>query len=101
MRFPTDIGAVMGMVDGPTEVHKVTVARSVLGDHTPAPDAWPTQFGPRRVVDARRRFDEMVEDVSPTEDQRAGFHAMLQESTGDDVTVAQMQAYLDATTGNL
>lgn len=101
MRFPTDIGAVMGMVDGPTEVHKVTVARSVLGDHSPAPDAWPSQFGPRRVVSARRRFDEMVDELGPTEDQRAGFHELLQDSTGDDVTVAQMQAYLDATSGNL
>ncbi len=101
MRFPTDIGAVMGMVDGPTEVHKVTVARSVLGDHSPAPDAWPTQFGPRRVVDARRRFDEMVDAMAPSADQRAGFHELLQGSTGDDVTVAQMQAYLDATSGNL
>ena len=101
MRFPSDLGAVMGVVDGPTEVHKVTVARSVLGDHQPSPDLWPTQFGPRRVVAARRRFDEMVDASSPTADQRAGFDRLLERSAGDDVTVAQMQAYLEATTGNL
>ncbi len=101
MRFPTETAAVMGMVDGPTEVHRISVARSVLGDHEPSPDAWPSEFGPRRVVRARRRFDELVEAMDPTEEQRAGFRDLLERSAGPDATVAQMQAYLDATTGNL
>jgi len=101
MRFPTDVGTMMGIMDGPTEVHKVTVARSVLGDHSPSPDAWPTEFGPKRVVRARHRFDELVDALGPTDEQRIGFRALLQTSAGDDATVAQMQAYLDATAGNL
>ena len=101
MRFPSDLGAVMGVVDGPTEVHKVTVARSVLGDYQPSPDLWPTEFGPRRVVAARRRFDDMVAATSPGVDELAGFARLLEQSAGDDATVAQMQAYLEATTGNL
>ena len=101
MKFQTDVGALMGIVDGPTEVHKVTVARSVLGEMEPSPDMWPTEFGPRRVVNARRRFEEMVEAIDPTPAQREGFHGLLQQSTGDDTTVAEMQAYLDATIGNL
>ena len=34
--------SVMGLADGPTEVHKVTVARQVLRDHRPSDDLWPT-----------------------------------------------------------
>ncbi len=101
MRFPTEVGAVMGMVDGPTEVHQVTVARSVLSEHSPSPDAWPTGFGPRQVVQARHRFEQLVDAMDPTDEQRLGFDELLQTSTGDDVTVAQMQAYLDATSDNL
>ena len=34
--------SVLGLADGPTEVHKVTVARQVLRDHRPSDDLWPT-----------------------------------------------------------
>lgn len=101
MAFPTAVGEMMGIMDGPTEVHKVSVARSVLKDVSPSPDGWPTRFTPKRVVGARRRFDALVEAMAPTDEQRAGFDALVQRSAGDDVTVAEMQAYLDATTGNL
>ena len=36
----------MGVVDGPTEVHKITVARQVLKDYKPAPGLWPTAHLP-------------------------------------------------------
>jgi acyl-CoA dehydrogenase len=101
MRFPTDVATMMGIMDGPTEVHKVSVARSVLKDHRPSDDAWPTEFGPKRVVRARRRFEELVDATAPTAEQRTAFDALVQGSAGDDVTVARMQAYLDATAGNL
>jgi acyl-CoA dehydrogenase len=101
MAFPTEVGTMMGIMDGPTEVHKVSVARSVLKDVSPSPDPWPTQFGPKRVVRARRRFDELVDALDPSDEQRVGFDVLLQGSAGDDVTVAEMQAYLDATAGNL
>ena len=32
----------MGLADGPTEVHKVTVARQVLSEYQPAPGLFPT-----------------------------------------------------------
>ena len=41
----------MGLADGPTEVHKVTVARQVLSEYQPAPGLFPT--GPH--PDAPRR----------------------------------------------
>jgi acyl-CoA dehydrogenase len=101
MSFGTSYAAMMGVMDGPTEVHKVTVARGVLKDHEPAPDLWPSTFGPRRVVAARRRFDEMVDALEPDAGQRAAFDELIQRSDGNDEAVKQMQAYLDATIGNL
>ena len=32
----------LGMVDGPSEVHKVTVARTILRDYEAAPGLFPT-----------------------------------------------------------
>ena len=101
MGFGTATGVMMGIMDGPTEVHKVSVARQVLKGYQPAPDLWPSEFGPRKVVAARHHFEEMVDATGPTDHQRAAFDQLLQRSTGDDETVEQMQAYLDATTGNL
>jgi acyl-CoA dehydrogenase len=34
---------VLGLADGPTEVHKVTLARQVLKDYKPAPDMFPSE----------------------------------------------------------
>jgi acyl-CoA dehydrogenase len=92
---------VMGVVDGPTEVHKITIARQVLKDHRPAPDAWPTQFKPRQLTLARRRFDEILERRVPDDGTRQSFGDLLRDSTAPDELVKQMQEYLDATTGNL
>jgi acyl-CoA dehydrogenase len=52
---------VMGIADGPTEVHKITVAKAVLSRHKPAPGLWPTEFLPERVAAARARFAEYLE----------------------------------------
>ena len=101
MGFNTNVGVMMGIMDGPTEVHKISVARQVLKGYVPSADMWPTEFGPRKLVNARQRFDEMIDALDPTPDQRAGFDELLQRSAGDDATVKQMQAYLDATISNL
>jgi acyl-CoA dehydrogenase len=53
--------SVMGLADGPTEVHKVTVARQVLRDHSPSDDLWPTQHLPRKRAAAREKFAEYLE----------------------------------------
>ena len=52
---------VMALVDGPTEVHKVTVARQVLKDHRPAPGPWPTEHLPTRIAEARERLAAFLE----------------------------------------
>jgi acyl-CoA dehydrogenase len=53
--------SIMGLADGPTEVHKVTVARQVLRDYAPSDDLWPSQHLPKRVAAARAKFAEHLE----------------------------------------
>ncbi|HEX3462009.1 MAG TPA: acyl-CoA dehydrogenase family protein [Acidimicrobiales bacterium] len=51
----------MGVTDGPTEVHKITLARQVLKDYTPAPGPFPTQWLPPRIEEARARYASALE----------------------------------------
>jgi acyl-CoA dehydrogenase len=51
--------AVMAVVDGPTEVHKITVAREVLRGREAAPGLWPTQHLPTRREWARKQLEDM------------------------------------------
>ena len=52
---------VMGIADGPTEVHKITVARQVLKGYEPSPGLFPTQHLPERVAAAREQFAEIIQ----------------------------------------
>ena len=52
---------VMGLADGPTEVHKVTVARQVLRDYKESDDIWPTQWLPKRQEAARAKYAKYLE----------------------------------------
>jgi acyl-CoA dehydrogenase len=52
---------VMGLADGPTEVHKVTVARQLLRDYKPTDDTWPTEWLPKKLEAARAKYAEYVE----------------------------------------
>jgi acyl-CoA dehydrogenase len=51
---------VMGIADGPTEVHKVTVARQVLKDYSATDGLFPTAHLPERVAAARERFADLI-----------------------------------------
>jgi acyl-CoA dehydrogenase len=51
----------LGLADGPTEVHKVTVATQVLRDYKPAEGLWPTGHLPTRRQEARARYAELLE----------------------------------------
>jgi acyl-CoA dehydrogenase len=56
------IGAeVMAIADGPTEVHKVTVARQVLREHKAVDGLFPSGHIPTRRDEARRKFAGALE----------------------------------------
>jgi acyl-CoA dehydrogenase len=52
---------IMGLVDGPSEVHRVTVARQVLKRYEAAPGLWPTEHLPEKIAAAREKFAEYLE----------------------------------------
>ncbi len=52
---------VMGIADGPTEVHKVTVARQVLRDYKAVDGLWPSAHIPTRRAAARERYAAALE----------------------------------------
>ena len=53
----------MSIVDGPTEVHKITVAQQVLKGYKPSPGLWPTEFLPPRREWARKVLDERIAEL--------------------------------------
>ena len=52
---------VMGIADGPTEVHKVTIARQVLRDYKPVDGLWPSGHLPTRRAAARERLAHVLD----------------------------------------
>ena len=53
--------AVMSVVDGPTEVHKITTAKEVLKGYKPAPGLWPTEYLPAKREAARAKLEAYLE----------------------------------------
>lgn len=51
----------LGVVDGPTEVHKFTVARTVLRDYGPSPDLFPTYHTPTQRARAMAKYGHFLE----------------------------------------
>jgi acyl-CoA dehydrogenase len=54
---------IMSVVDGPTEVHKITVAREVLKDYEAAPGLWPTAHLPAQRELARKKLAAWTEHL--------------------------------------
>ncbi len=52
----------MGLADGPTEVHKVTVARQVLRDYEATTELFPSYHVPARVAAARKKFAAVLSE---------------------------------------
>jgi acyl-CoA dehydrogenase len=50
----------VGLADGPTEVHKLTLARTLLSGVTPAPGLFPTQHIPARRDAARKKYADVL-----------------------------------------
>ncbi len=52
---------VMGLADGPTEVHKVTVARQVLRDYQATDGMWPTEWIPGKIEAAQKQYAQYLD----------------------------------------
>ena len=52
---------VMGIADGPTEVHKDTIARSVLKSYEPADGLFPSEHLPSRTEAARAKIEARLD----------------------------------------
>ncbi|MFM7783797.1 MAG: acyl-CoA dehydrogenase family protein, partial [Gammaproteobacteria bacterium] len=51
----------MGIVDGPTEVHKIAVAKEILRERKGAPGLFPTYHLPGRIAEAERKLAASLE----------------------------------------
>ena len=51
----------MGLADGPTEVHKVQVARRVLDEYVPCDDLFPSMHLPERRAAAQAKYADVLE----------------------------------------
>jgi len=54
----------MGIADGPSEVHKITVARDVLKGYSAAAGAWPSEHLVERRAEARAEWADLLERVA-------------------------------------
>jgi acyl-CoA dehydrogenase len=54
---------VMGIADGPTEVHKVTVAKQVLRDYRPDNDLFPSYHLPKLKEAAEDRYPDIAAEL--------------------------------------
>jgi acyl-CoA dehydrogenase len=55
-----------GFSDGPSEVHKTTVARRVLKQYSAAPGMWPTEHLPTKREEARARIERRLSELRAT-----------------------------------
>jgi len=54
---------VMGIADGPTEVHKVTLAKQIFRNYAPSNDLFPAYHLPKVREAALERYGEMLEHI--------------------------------------
>lgn len=55
---------MMGVMDGPSEVHRVTVAKQVLRRYKPSADPlWPSEWLPAKRAAAREKFTAHLDDT--------------------------------------
>ena len=54
----------LGLADGPTEVHKVQVAKAFLRNAKPSEGLFPAEHIPPRLAAAREKYADILDDVS-------------------------------------
>jgi len=54
-------GPIMGIADGPSEVHKDTIAKTLLKGYRPADGLFPSEHLPTRIAEAREAIEARLE----------------------------------------
>lgn len=57
------MGVTLGIADGPTEVHKDTLARQVLKQHVPVDGLFPSEHLPTRRAAAEQKFAAVLDQI--------------------------------------
>ena len=96
----------MGLADGPTEVHKVTVARQVLSEYQPTEGLFPTRHIPRLREEAIARYARRhraaprraVSDAAGPADRPAAVEApeLAPVRPGEELDWPRSEAYVRA-----
>ena len=55
---------MMSIMDGPDEVHRVTVSKNILAGYTPHEGLFPTEYLPRKRREAREKYQPLI-DADP------------------------------------
>ncbi|OHV03751.1 acyl-CoA dehydrogenase family protein [Mycobacterium talmoniae] len=56
-------GVALGLADGPTEAHKVNLARLLLKDYDAEDPEWPSEFLDNRIEAARVKYGDLVDHI--------------------------------------
>lgn len=56
-------GIALGLADGPTEAHKINLARMVLKGYEPDDPVWPSEFMSNRIERAREKYGHLVDRI--------------------------------------
>jgi acyl-CoA dehydrogenase len=59
----------MGIMDGPTEVHQITVARQTLREYEAYEGVYPPYWLPPRIAAARTRYREVIDAMQAAPDR--------------------------------
>ena len=56
-------GVALGLADGPTEAHKVNLARLLLKDYEAEDPEWPSEFSDTRIAAAQAKYGDLVDRI--------------------------------------
>ena len=99
------LGALMALVDGPSEVHRTTAAKTLLKQGRPADGMWPSEWIPAKLEAASAKYADLFGDRSEltagriglnseavARECRSGFRRRTPSSGSSTVCAGQMRA---------